>query len=57
MSSSAPDDLAAAGREAGSTVEIHVCKTAGHAESPEACAGEYAGWVLGFLERVLVPAG
>ena len=29
---------------------------AGHSESNETCPEDYAGWVLGFLERVLAPA-
>jgi len=55
-----PDDaellLGVAG-EAGSPTELRVCLDAGHAKSNEVCAEDYAGWVLGFLERVLAPAG
>jgi len=50
------DQLAAAATEAGSPAELHVCADAGHAQSDQTCAEEYAGWVLGFLERVLAPA-
>jgi len=55
-----PDDaesILAAASEAGSPTELHVCAPAGHARSDEVCAEDYAGWVLGFLERVLAPAG
>ena len=55
-----PDDpelLLAAALAAGSPAELHMCEASGHAGSPEACPEEYAGWVLGFLERVLVDAG
>jgi pimeloyl-ACP methyl ester carboxylesterase len=54
-----PDDaesLLAAGEAAGSPTELHVCAGAAHAESNQTCPQEYAGWVLGFLERVLAPA-
>ena len=47
------DDLLTAATEAGSPVELHVCETAGHDESRERCPADYAGWVLGFLERTL----
>ena len=50
------DDLLAAAEEAGSPAELHVCADAVHAESDQTCPDEYAGWVLGFLERSLVPA-
>ena len=50
------DELAAAATEAGSPAELHVCPDAGHAQSDETCAEAYAAWVLGFLQRVLVPA-
>ncbi len=49
--------LLAAAEEAGSPAELHVCAGAGHAQSNEACAEDYAGWVLGFLQRALAPAG
>jgi len=50
-------DLLAAAEEAGSPAELHVCEAAGHAQADDACAEDYAGWVLGFLQRVLAPAG
>ena len=50
-------DLLAAAEEAGSPAELHVCEEAGHAESLEVCPEDYPGWMLGFLERVLAPAG
>ena len=53
----AADDLLAAAKEAGSPAELDVCEEAGHAESLETCPEDYAGWMLGFLERVLAPAG
>lgn len=54
-----PDDaetMLAAAVAAGSPTELEVCADAGHGESHETCPEEYAGWVLGFLERVLAPA-
>ena len=53
----AAGDLLAAAKEAGSPAELDVCEEAGHAESLETCPEDYAGWMLGFLERVLAPAG
>ena len=50
------ESLLAAADAAGSPTELHVCAGAGHANSDEVCAQEYAVWVLGFLERVLAPA-
>jgi uncharacterized protein len=50
------DELLAAATEAGSPTELHVCAEAAHAQSNDACPEDYAGWVLGFLQRVLVPA-
>ena len=50
------DELLAAAMAAGSPAQLHVCPAAGHGQSDSACSQEYAGWVLGFLERVLVPA-
>ena len=47
------EDMEAAAAEAGSDVELHVCEAAAHARSPETCAEDYRGWVLGFLQRVL----
>ena len=52
-----PETLLAAAEAAGSPAELHVCPSAGHGRADEVCAGDYAGWVLGFLERVLAPAG
>jgi fermentation-respiration switch protein FrsA (DUF1100 family) len=51
------EDMEAAAADAGSEVELHVCATAGHARSPDACPEEYPGWVLGFLARVLADPG
>ncbi len=51
------DDLFAAAEEAGLPVELQICDASAHARSHEECAEAYAGWVLGFLERFLVPAG
>jgi uncharacterized protein len=51
------DDLLAAAVAAGSPAELHVCAEATHAASPETCPEEYRSWVLGFLERVVPPAG
>jgi pimeloyl-ACP methyl ester carboxylesterase len=50
------DELLAAATEAGSPAELDVCPDAAHAESQDTCPEDYAGWVLGFLQRVLVPA-
>ena len=45
-------DLANAATESGSTqATMQICPTGGHGSVPEACAAEYADWVLGFLER------
>ena len=44
-------------RRPGRRRELDVCEEAGHAESLEACPEDYPGWMLGFLERVLAPAG
>lgn len=55
-----PNDAASlleAAEEAGSPVTLHTCEAAGHGEADDLCAEEYAGWVLGFLQRVLAPAG
>ena len=51
------ENMEAAAADAGSEVELHVCATAGHARSPDACPEEYPGWVLGFLARVLADPG
>jgi uncharacterized protein len=50
-------ELQAAAEEAGSSAELHICETATHAESNESCPEDYPGWVLGFLDRALGPAG
>jgi uncharacterized protein len=47
------EDLRDAAAEAGSPVNLRVCEAAGHGEALETCPEEYAGWVLGFLEREL----
>lgn len=49
------EDMETAAAEAGSDVQLYVCAAAGHDRSLEACAEDYPGWVLGFLERVLAP--
>jgi uncharacterized protein len=46
-------ELETAGQKAGAHVEVETCPGAGHAESVETCSSEYAGWVLGFLDRSL----
>jgi pimeloyl-ACP methyl ester carboxylesterase len=46
-------DLVAAAQEAGSPVTLEVCVAAGHGDAPEQCPDEYAGWVLGFLDRTI----
>jgi pimeloyl-ACP methyl ester carboxylesterase len=51
------DDLLAAAEEADTPVELHICDAAVHAESNKTCPDDYVGWVLGFLERALAPAG
>jgi pimeloyl-ACP methyl ester carboxylesterase len=51
------EDMLAAAEEAGVPAELEVCAAAGHAASNEACAEDYPGWVLGFLDRVLAPSG
>jgi pimeloyl-ACP methyl ester carboxylesterase len=48
-------ELVAAAQEAGSSVALQICPTGGHGDVPEACADEYAGWVLGFLDRTIGP--
>ena len=50
-------DLLAAAEEAGSPAELHVCEEAGHAKALKTCPEDYRAWMLGFLERVLAPAG
>jgi pimeloyl-ACP methyl ester carboxylesterase len=51
------EDLLAEAEEAGLPVSLEVCAAAAHAESPEACAEDYAAWVLGFLSEVAPPGG
>jgi pimeloyl-ACP methyl ester carboxylesterase len=46
-------DLVTAGQRAGAQVELETCAGAGHADSLETCSADYAGWVLGFLDRSL----
>ena len=50
------ESMLAAAQAAGIPVELQVCPGATHGESNQTCAEDYAGWVLGFLERVLAPA-
>ena len=50
-------DLLAEAEEAGSPAELDVCEEAGHGEALKTCPEVYPEWVLGFLERVLAPAG
>jgi pimeloyl-ACP methyl ester carboxylesterase len=52
-----PADLRDAAADAAVPVELQVCADAGHAGSPEACAEDYASWVLGFLDRTIGPSG
>lgn len=49
------EELLAAATEAGSPAELHVCADAAHAQSRDTCPEDYAAWVLGFLQRVMVP--
>jgi pimeloyl-ACP methyl ester carboxylesterase len=46
-------ELTTAGKADGAPVELKTCPGAGHGGSVETCSSEYAGWVLGFLERSL----
>jgi fermentation-respiration switch protein FrsA (DUF1100 family) len=46
-------DLADAAPDHGARVELRTCPKARHAASIETCSSEYAGWVLGFLDRSL----
>lgn len=46
-------ELKGAAPEKGARVELRTCPKAKHGESVETCSSEYAGWVLGFLERSL----
>lgn len=45
LKSAAPDD--------GAHVELQTCPAALHGRSVETCKADYAGWVLGFLQRSL----
>ena len=47
------DDLKQAAPDKGARVELKDCPKAKHGGSVETCSSEYAGWVLGFLERSL----
>jgi pimeloyl-ACP methyl ester carboxylesterase len=49
------EELLAAATEAGTPAALEVCIAAGHAQSPDACGEEYAGWVLGFLQGAMPP--
>jgi fermentation-respiration switch protein FrsA (DUF1100 family) len=49
------EELMAAAAQQGAQIEHQTCPDARHGESVVTCAGEYAGWVLGFLERALAP--
>jgi pimeloyl-ACP methyl ester carboxylesterase len=46
-------DLKRAAPDEGARVELKDCPKAKHGGSVETCSAEYAGWVLGFLERSL----
>ena len=46
-------DLAEAASDDGVRVELKSCPKAKHGASIETCSSEYAGWVLGFLDRSL----
>lgn len=46
-----PQKLLGAARDGGADAQLQVCAGAGHAESAETCRDDYAGWVLGFLQR------
>jgi pimeloyl-ACP methyl ester carboxylesterase len=46
-------ELMTAGQGEGARVELKTCPGAKHGGSVETCSSEYAGWVLGFLERSL----
>jgi uncharacterized protein len=47
------DDLMREAKDQGAKVELKTCPAAGHGKSVEVCSAEYAGWVLGFLQRSL----
>lgn len=46
-------DLKRAAPGEGARVELEMCPKAKHGGSLETCSSEYAGWVLGFLDRSL----
>lgn len=47
------EELMSVAQEGGASVELQTCPSAGHGESVRACSEEYAGWLLGFLQRSL----
>jgi pimeloyl-ACP methyl ester carboxylesterase len=47
------EELKNAAPDQGAHVELATCPGAGHGESVETCKADYAGWVLGFLQRSL----
>jgi pimeloyl-ACP methyl ester carboxylesterase len=49
-------ELMSAAPDHGAHVELQTCPGAGHGGSVETCSAEYAGWVLGFLQRALAHA-
>jgi pimeloyl-ACP methyl ester carboxylesterase len=48
-----PQDLLAAARNGRAQADLQVCAPANHGQAVERCRGDYADWVLGFLERSL----
>ncbi|HEY7463240.1 MAG TPA: alpha/beta hydrolase [Candidatus Limnocylindria bacterium] len=48
-----PQDLLAAAQSGQAQAELRVCPEANHGQPVERCRGDYADWVLGFLERSL----
>lgn len=53
VSSTDAADLKGAAPDQGARVELKTCPKAKHGGSVETCSSEYAGWVLGFLDRSL----
>lgn len=51
------EDLMTAAKDKGAKVELQTCPAASHGKSVEVCSAEYAGWILGFLQRSLLPDG
>jgi pimeloyl-ACP methyl ester carboxylesterase len=49
-------DLVKAAPDEGARVELKTCPGAKHGGSIETCSSDYAGWVLGFLQRSLPDA-